>query len=160
MKHKTLYTLLALVVLASMILAACAPTAPATTEAPPAPVVTEAPTEVPVATEAPTEVPVATEEPTEAPPAYEGMMYEAPDCNYGGIIKSIEAVDEFQNLFQCSVSGVAPPSELGDLSRQLADSLCGGFVLNSTDDSDNHLHHKILLSEILNLLVQKQNRHD
>jgi len=67
MKHKTLYTLLALVVLASMILAACAPTAPATTEAPPAPVVTEAPTEVPVATEAPTEVPVATEEPTAAP---------------------------------------------------------------------------------------------
>src|SRR3970040_1377440 len=81
--HKTLYTLLALVVLASMILAACAPTAPATTEAPPAPVVTEAPTEVPVATEAPTEVPVATEEPTEASPSYEGMMYEAPACNYG-----------------------------------------------------------------------------
>jgi ABC-type transport system substrate-binding protein len=49
-----------------MILAACAPTAPATTEAPPAPVETEAPvvTEAPVATEAPaTEEPVATEVP-------------------------------------------------------------------------------------------------
>ena len=111
MKHKTLYTLLALVLLASMILAACAPTAPATTEAPPAPVVTEAPTEVPVATEAPTEVPVATEEPIEAPPAYEGMMYEAPDCNYGGIIKSIEAVDEFTVKFTMCVPDPAMPAK-------------------------------------------------
>jgi len=68
---KKLFTLLAVFVMASMILAACAPAAPATTEAPPAetevmteePVVTEAPTEV--MTEEPTEV--MTEEPTEPP---------------------------------------------------------------------------------------------
>jgi peptide/nickel transport system substrate-binding protein len=73
MKHKMLYTLLAVFVLTSMILAACAPAAPATTEAP-APVETEVPvaTEAPVVTEAPaTEEPMATEAPTEAMPARE-----------------------------------------------------------------------------------------
>jgi len=69
MKHKTLYTLLAVLVLASLVLAACAPAAPATTEAPPVeteapPAETEAP---PVETEAPTEEPVMTEAPTEPP---------------------------------------------------------------------------------------------
>jgi len=65
--------MLAVFVLISMILAACAPAAPATTEAPP-PVETEAPmaTEEPVVTEAPaTEEPMATEAPTEAMPARE-----------------------------------------------------------------------------------------
>src|SRR3990170_3768957 len=73
MKHKTLYTLLALVLLASMILAACAPTTPATTEAPPEPVVTEAPPE-PVMTEAPTEEPVVTEEPVMTEEAAQGPV--------------------------------------------------------------------------------------
>jgi len=49
-----------MLVLLSMILAACAPAAPAT-EAP------GAETEAPAATEAPTEAPAATEAPTEAP---------------------------------------------------------------------------------------------
>jgi peptide/nickel transport system substrate-binding protein len=62
MKHKSLYILLALVVMASMVLAACAPAAVATTEAP-TEVMTEEPTEV--MTEEPTEV--MTEEPTEVP---------------------------------------------------------------------------------------------
>src|SRR3990170_8390255 len=73
MKHKMLYTLLALVLLASMILAACAPTTPATTEAPPEPVVTEAPPE-PVMTEAPTEEPVVTEEPVMTEEASQGPV--------------------------------------------------------------------------------------
>jgi basic membrane protein A len=70
---KKLFTLLALLVVASMILAACAPAAPATTEAPPeeTEVMTEEPemTEEPVMTEEPemTEEPVMTEEPTEEP---------------------------------------------------------------------------------------------
>ena len=51
MKHKKFFALLAVLVMASMILAACAPAA------------TEAPTEEVVATEAPPEP-----EPTEAPP--------------------------------------------------------------------------------------------
>ena len=74
---KRLVSLLALVVIASMLLAACggaaepapAPAAPAATEAPAvaeAPVVEEAPTEAPVVEEAPTEAPVV-EEPTATP---------------------------------------------------------------------------------------------
>src|SRR4030066_2279890 len=65
MKRKNLYILVAVIVLFSMILGACAP------QAPPPAVVTEAPaTEEPVATEAPaTEAPVVTEAPTAVPPA-------------------------------------------------------------------------------------------
>jgi basic membrane protein A len=69
---KRLYTLLAILVVAAFVLAACAPAAPATTEAP-TEVMTEAPTEVmteeptEVMTEEPTEV--MTEEPTEPPAA-------------------------------------------------------------------------------------------
>jgi basic membrane protein A len=74
---KKLYTLLAVIVAAVMILAACAPAAPATTVAPPAetevmteePVETEVMTEEPVATEVMTEEPVATEVMTEEPAA-------------------------------------------------------------------------------------------
>ncbi len=65
MKHRKYFALLAVLVIASLVLAACAPSAPATTEAPP-PAETEAP---PAETEAP---PAETEAPpaeTEAPPA-------------------------------------------------------------------------------------------
>ncbi|HLE53028.1 MAG TPA: branched-chain amino acid ABC transporter substrate-binding protein [Anaerolineales bacterium] len=58
--NKKLLTILSLLVMASMILAACAPAA---TEAPPPP--TEVMTEAPVATEVMTEEPVMTEAPTE-----------------------------------------------------------------------------------------------
>ena len=63
MKIKSLYYVLSLLVMASMVLAACAPPVAATTEAP-------AGTEAPVATEAPTDV-AATEAPTEAVPQTE-----------------------------------------------------------------------------------------
>ncbi len=98
---RNLYVLLSLLVLASVVLAACGGT-PATEE--------PAPTEAP-ATEAPTEAP-ATEAPTEAPAAYEGMMVEAPDCEYGGEIKSIEAVDEFTVKFTLCVPDPAFPSKI------------------------------------------------
>lgn len=110
MNRKMFYIFGVVVLVLSMVLSACAQPAPATTEAPAA---TEAPaTEAPVATEAPTEVPptevpAATEAPavteapaaTEAPSAYDGLKVEAPDCDYGGNIKSIEAVDEFTVKF-------------------------------------------------------------
>src|SRR5829696_1702328 len=79
---RNLYVLLSLLVLASVVLAACGGT-PATE----APVATEAPA-IP-----PTEAPAATEAATEAPSAYEGMKVESPSCDYGGEFKSIEAVD-------------------------------------------------------------------
>ena len=92
MKHNKLYALLAVLMLASMILAACAPAAtqaPVATTA--APVVTEAPTAM--ATEAPTAM--ATEAPTEATAAFEPLSLEAPNCDYGGKINSIKALDQY-----------------------------------------------------------------
>ncbi len=90
---RNLSVLLSLVVLASLLLAACGGTA--ATEAP----ATEAP-----ATAAPA---------TEAPAAdYEGMMVEAPDCEYGGEFKSIEAVDEFTVKITLCVPDPAFPSKI------------------------------------------------
>lgn len=79
---RNLSVLLSLVVLASIMLAACGTPA----------------TEAPVATEAPaaTVAPVATEAPVVA---YEAQKIEAPDCEYGGNLKAIEAVDEFTVKF-------------------------------------------------------------
>jgi peptide/nickel transport system substrate-binding protein len=75
MKHRTLYAVLAIFILASMILVACQPAATATPEVvatePPA-AATEAPTEAPAMTEEPTEAPAMTEEPTEEPAMAEG----------------------------------------------------------------------------------------
>ena len=82
--------MIAVLVLASMVLAACGP---APTEAP-------APTAAPAATEAP------------AAPAYEGLAYEAPDCDYGGEFKSIKAVDEFTVEFTLCVPDPAMPSKI------------------------------------------------
>ncbi|MCJ7531703.1 MAG: ABC transporter substrate-binding protein [Anaerolineales bacterium] len=94
MKRKTLFTLLAFLVMASMVLTACQPAAtPAPTEAPPA----EKPTEAAPPTEAPTAVP-----PTEAP-KYEGLTVTAPNCDYGGIMKEIAAVDALTVRFSLCV---------------------------------------------------------
>jgi ABC-type transport system substrate-binding protein len=92
---RNLSVLLSLIVLASLLLAACGTPA----------------TEAPVATEAPavvTEAPVA----TEAPAAYEGMMVESPDCDYGGEFKSIEAVDELTVKITLCVPDPAFPSKI------------------------------------------------
>lgn len=110
MNRKMLYVLGAAVLLLSMVLSACAPQAPATTEAPPAEP-TKAPTKPPEPTKAPTKppeptattAPVATEAPTEAPPSYDGMALEAPNCDYGGKIKAIRALDQYTVEFDmCS----------------------------------------------------------
>ncbi|MFQ5399911.1 MAG: ABC transporter substrate-binding protein [Anaerolineae bacterium] len=66
-----------------------APAEPAPTEAPAEPAPTEAPAEP-----APTEAPV-----TEEMPAFEPMSVAAESCDYGGKIKSIEAVDELTVQF-------------------------------------------------------------
>ena len=82
MKHKSLYTLLTLIVLVSIALAACAPKAPPTPEA------TKVPTPKP---------PEPTAEPTPIP--FVGMSVAAPNCDYGGKVKEIKAVDEFTVAF-------------------------------------------------------------
>jgi ABC-type transport system substrate-binding protein len=96
---RNLFALLSLLVLASVVLAACGGGA-ATTEAP-------APQE-PAAPE-PTKAP----EPTAVPaPAFEGMMVEAPNCDYGGTVKSIEAVDEFTVKLTLCVPDPAVPAKV------------------------------------------------
>jgi len=105
MNRKMLYVLGVVVLLLSMVLSACAPQAPATTVAPAEP--TKAPTKPPEPTKAPeptaTTAPAPTEAPTavvtEPPSTYEGMKVEAPNCDYGGNLKSIEALDELTVKF-------------------------------------------------------------
>lgn len=103
---RNLFVLLSLLVIAS-VLTACGGAPATATEAPP--VVTEPPTEA--ATEEPTEA--ATEAPaTEAPSTYEGLLVEAPNCDYGGEIQSIQAVDEFTVKFNLCVPDPAFPSKI------------------------------------------------
>ena len=90
---RNLSVLLSLVVLASIMLAACGGTA--ATEAP-APAATEAPA-------AATEAPAA---------AYEGLSVVSPDCEYGGEFKSIEAVDELTVKITLCVPDPAFPSKI------------------------------------------------
>lgn len=84
MKHKFLYNLLAAVLLASLVLTACA--------------------------QQPGAQPTGTPAPSEAPKGpFEPMKVEAPDCEYGGEFKSIEAVDEYTVKFTlCYPDGAFP----------------------------------------------------
>ena len=84
MKYNLLYKLLAVAMAVSMFLTACAPQ-------PAAPQATEPP---PVAQ--PTAVPV---QPTAAPAFTAKYNLSAPDCSYGGEIKSIEATDQYTVKF-------------------------------------------------------------
>lgn len=105
MKQRFLISFVTLVVLFSMVLTACAPAAqPAATEAPAAPAATTAPA-APAATEAPA-APAATTAPAAvaakpdyAEVAFAPTKFEAPDCNYGGNLKSIESTDASTVVF-------------------------------------------------------------
>ena len=95
MKNKTLYMLLAAMMVLSMVLAACG--APAE-EAPMAeePAAEEPMAEEPAAEEPAAEEPAATEEPMAE---FEGKMVAAADCEYGGKISSIVATDRYSVEF-------------------------------------------------------------
>jgi ABC-type transport system substrate-binding protein len=108
MKRNIFFTLFSVLVLAGLLLVACQPAAPEVTEAPPEatePMEETEPTEEMAETEEPaaeTEEPMAeTEEPamTEEPATAELMSLVAPDCDYGGKVKSVEAVDELTVKF-------------------------------------------------------------
>lgn len=97
MKSKSLFAMLVLLIVASMVLAACGGGAATEEPAAPAPEPTEEPMEEPTA---------APEEPTME---FEGKSVEAPDCDYGGKIKSIVAVDAYTVEFSmCSPDPAFP----------------------------------------------------
>ncbi|HMN58838.1 MAG TPA: ABC transporter substrate-binding protein [Anaerolinea sp.] len=106
MKKRSFYLLTALVMVMSLVLAACQPQATATT-------VPAEPTMAPEATA--TTAPEATKAPeataTEAAAAYSPMKVEASSCDYGGEFKSIEAVDELTVKFTLCYSDPAFPSK-------------------------------------------------
>lgn len=109
MKHQKFYTLFAAVLLMALVLTACQP-ATTPTEAPAAPTTAPEPTKAP-------EQPAA----TEATIAYEGMKVEAPNCDYGGEFKSIEAVDEFTVKFTLCNPDPAFPSKVAFSVFSIAD---------------------------------------
>lgn len=107
MSHaRKLWTLVSLLVVVAMI-AACAPAA---TPVPPKPTTAPAkPTDVPAPAK-PTDVP-APVKPT-AVPAVKFMTKAAPDCTYGGLMKSIEAVDDSTVKFTLCSPDPAFPSKI------------------------------------------------
>src|SRR4030065_345436 len=70
--------------------------------------------------EEPTEEPMA--EPTEEMMAFEGMKVEAPDCDYGGILKSIEAVDAYTVVFTTCVPDPGFPAKAAFSAFQIQSS--------------------------------------
>ena len=103
MRSKTLFSVVFLLVLVSLVAAACTP-APATQ-----PPVVDQPTEV--VAEPTAEATMAPEEPTTEPMAFEGMVQTAPDCDYGGLIKEIASLDELTVQFTMCVPDPAFPSK-------------------------------------------------
>ncbi len=78
-----LYYAMAVLVIASMALAACGPAA----------------TQAPAQPQAPTAAPAPTVAPTAAPAFQAKYNLSAPDCSYGGEFKSVEAVDQYTVKF-------------------------------------------------------------
>ena len=119
MTSRKLLAVFALLTVFAMVLSACgpaatpAPQAAAPTQAP-APTAAPAPTEAPAPTAAPapTEAPSRRKPPAPAAAASQTMTatdtkYEAVSCDYGGEIKSIEAVDDMTVKFTLCAPDVA-----------------------------------------------------
>jgi ABC-type transport system substrate-binding protein len=115
MKQSKVFFVLSLVIVASMVLAACGQ---ATTAAPTTAATTEAPTSAPATTEAPTTAPAGYVSPT---------SLVAPDCNYGTAdnpakLKAIEAVDDYTVKFTLCAPDPAFPSKVAFSVFSIADS--------------------------------------
>lgn len=118
MKKRFVFVVVTMMILASMVLSACqpaatvAPTAPAATQPAAAPA-TAAPaaTQPPAATD--TSAPAAAQPTgTTAAPAFTPLSLAAPDCNYGGNIKSIEAPDANTVVFSLCTPDAAFPAKV------------------------------------------------
>ncbi len=122
MKHRSVNLIGVMVLILSLVLAACAPqggTAPTTQPE----VVEPAPTEPAAVEPEPTEPEPAEPEATEAEPTeaegetavgdtgFEPMSVSAPDCDYGGLFRTIEAVDELTVRFTMCAPDPAFPSK-------------------------------------------------
>ncbi len=102
MKHRTLYSVLAVFVLASMILVACQPAATPTEVVTEAPMETEPPTEPPPPTEAPPPTEVPTEAPTEEPMVEGGTLIFVQSADAGTLDPALET----------SANSLAPASHI------------------------------------------------
>jgi len=106
------------IILTSVVLAACQPAA------------TPAPTEPPVP-------PTAVVAPTEIP--FTAMKFEATSCDYGGIIKSIEAVDRLTVKFTMCVPDPAFPAKAAFSAFQIYPT----EVLESTGGGGDLIEHPV-----------------
>jgi len=102
------FSVISLIVVAATLLAACAQASPTPTSAPP----TQPPP--------PTAVPTVPPPPTEVP--YEVMSYSAPDCDYGGEFKTIEALDRYTVKFTLCAADPAFPAKVAFSSFAINDA--------------------------------------
>jgi len=105
MNRSKLFSAVSLAAASAMLLAACGAATPAPTAVPP--------TVAPAATAVPaTAAPKPTVAPTAAPAAFVGDKLAAPDCNYGGSMKAIEAVDATTVKFTLCAPDPAFPQKI------------------------------------------------
>jgi peptide/nickel transport system substrate-binding protein len=147
-KKSSLFYLLSLVVVFSMMLTACQPAATATlapTQAAPAPAeatATTAPAE-PTATTAAAEPTAAAAEPTATTAAadsnFKPMSKAASDCSYGGEFKSIESVDQYTVKFTLCFPDPAFPSKVAfnvfAIAKQANLDAAGGDSVKMSDQA-------------------------
>ncbi|HMD90693.1 MAG TPA: ABC transporter substrate-binding protein [Anaerolineaceae bacterium] len=141
MKKSVLFSMMAIAIAFSMVLSACAtatptaaPAAPAATTAPAAPAATTAPA-APAATTAPAAPasPAATTAP--AAPAFTPASLSAPDCTYGGELKSIVALDAETVQFTLCQPDVAFPAKIAFASNEILPKA----LLDSTGGDSNKI---------------------
>ncbi|PKO15003.1 MAG: peptide ABC transporter substrate-binding protein [Chloroflexi bacterium HGW-Chloroflexi-10] len=111
MKSRTLFSVVFVLVLLSMLVVACQPATPApAADATMAPEVVENATAVP-AEVVPTDAPAEPMEKLYEEVAFEPMVLTSPDCEYGGLIKEIASLDESTVQFTMCVPDPAFPSK-------------------------------------------------
>ncbi len=113
---------------------------------------TTAATEAPADTEAPAETTAATEAPSDEPAAFEGLSVAAPNCDYGGKIGSVTAIDAltveftmcvpvpaFQQIIAFTPFGIQPQEHLEATNGAPLDNPIGTgpFVLDAWNRGDS-----------------------